>query len=146
MAWAALTQSFIYSTGPCFSAPAACDAGLRGDGTYAPNNVSILWQMPAYLLVAMSEIFASVPGLEYAYTKAPANMKSFIMGTCERRDRARASGGADAKSSSGLFLLTNAGGAVLGMLVSPFAVDPNVRALPAPRRVSPSPRWLLTCG
>jgi hypothetical protein len=32
-----------------------------------------------YLLLAMSEIFASVAALEYAFTKAPTNMRSLVM-------------------------------------------------------------------
>ena len=43
--------------------------------------------------------------MEYAFTKAPPSMKSFIMS---------------------LFLLTNAFGAMLGMLISPFARDPEL--------------------
>lgn len=53
--------------------------------------------------MGFSEIFASVTGLEYAFTKAPASMKSFIMS---------------------LFLLTSAFGAALGLLLSPTAKDP----------------------
>ncbi|KAG6908192.1 hypothetical protein DXG01_005781 [Tephrocybe rancida] len=32
-----------------------------------------------YILVAFSEIFASITGLEYAFTKAPINMRSLVM-------------------------------------------------------------------
>lgn len=46
--------------------------------TVAPINV---WaQTGAYVLVGLAEIFSSITGLEYAYTKAPANMKSLVFG------------------------------------------------------------------
>ncbi|KAJ7448504.1 hypothetical protein FB451DRAFT_1187652 [Mycena latifolia] len=34
---------------------------------------------PAYLLIALSEILASITGLEYALPKAPVNMQSLVM-------------------------------------------------------------------
>lgn len=36
-------------------------------------------QLPSYLLIAVAEVLASVSGLEYAYTKAPENMRSVVM-------------------------------------------------------------------
>ncbi|KAI3393743.1 hypothetical protein diail_3744 [Diaporthe ilicicola] len=105
MAYAAGVQKMIYNSGPCFDAPAACPAALQSDGTYAPNNIHVAIQAPAYLLIGLSEIFASITGLEYAFTKAPANMKSFIMS---------------------LFLLTSAFGSALSIALSPTAVDPKL--------------------
>lgn len=32
-----------------------------------------------YVLIAFSEIFASITGLEYAFTKAPRNMRSLVV-------------------------------------------------------------------
>lgn len=105
MLYAATLQSRIYAAPPCFSSPSACEAALipGSEGKYKPNEIHIAWQAPAYILIALSEILASITGLELAYAKAPGSMKSFIMS---------------------LFLLTNAGGSVLGIVVSPLARDP----------------------
>ncbi|KAK7532568.1 peptide transporter PTR2-A [Phyllosticta citricarpa] len=103
MVYAAFLQSIIYGSPPCFASPSTCAAARRPNGSYAPNQVHVLVQTPAYLLLGVSEILASVTGLEWAFTQAPASMKSFIMS---------------------LFLLTTALGAMLGALVSPFARDP----------------------
>jgi dipeptide/tripeptide permease len=45
-----------------------------------PNHVSVLWQVPQYLVVTTAEVLVSVTGLEFAYTQAPRTMKSTIMG------------------------------------------------------------------
>ena len=68
---AAVTQHYIYKTSPCgyYAANAGCDV--------SPLNVWI--QTPSYVLIAASEIYASITGLEYAFTKAPKNMKSLVM-------------------------------------------------------------------
>lgn len=105
MAYAAGVQKLIYQSGPCYSQPKACPAALRPDGSYAPNDVHVAIQTPAYLLIALSEIFMNITGIEYAYTKAPASMKSFI---------------------TSLFLLTSAFGSALAMALSPLAVDPKL--------------------
>lgn len=105
MAYAAFLQSRIYATGPCFSSPLACPAGKVSATKFRPNDIHVAWQTPAYILVALSEILASITGLELAYAKAPENMKSFIMS---------------------LFLLTSAGGSALGILIAPSAKDPNL--------------------
>lgn len=55
------------------------------------------------MLVGIAEIFASATGYEYAYTKAPPTMKSFVQS---------------------LFLLTNAFGSAIGEAFVPAAYDP----------------------
>ncbi|MCJ1338699.1 peptide transporter ptr2 [Bachmanniomyces sp. S44760] len=101
MAYAAIVQHLIYAAPPCYNAPLACDAS----GGTEPNHVHVAVQTPAYLLIGLSEIFASITGLEYAFTKAPPSMKSFVMS---------------------MFLLTNAFGSALGIALTPTAVDPKL--------------------
>ncbi|XRM41254.1 hypothetical protein ABZX51_004533 [Aspergillus tubingensis] len=66
---AAVTQYYIYKLSPCGNHPSTCDEA-------APINVWV--QAVPYVLIAFSEIFASITGYEYAYTKAPKNMKSLV--------------------------------------------------------------------
>jgi POT family proton-dependent oligopeptide transporter len=44
------------------------------------NQVTIWWQVLAFLLITVAEILISVTGLELAFTAAPATMKSFVTG------------------------------------------------------------------
>jgi POT family proton-dependent oligopeptide transporter len=101
MFYAAFIQHRIYASPPCFASP-LCPAS-QVNGVATGNNVHILLQTPAYILIGVSEIFASVTGLEYAYTKAPPSMKSFVQA---------------------IFLLTNAVGAAMGEALTPLAYDP----------------------
>ncbi|CAK7901098.1 peptide transporter Ptr2p [[Candida] anglica] len=101
MAYAAIVQHIIYSAGPCYDHPLACSPEFAD----TPNRVHVAIQTPAYCFIAISEILASITGLEYAYTKAPASMKSFIMS---------------------LFLVTNAFGAAIGIALSPTSKDPKL--------------------
>lgn len=101
MAYAAIVQHIIYQSPPCYDAPLACPAANETD----PNQVHVAVQTPAYLFIGLSEIFASITGLEYAFTKAPPSMKSFVMS---------------------MFLLTNAFGSALGIALSPTAADPKL--------------------
>jgi proton-dependent oligopeptide transporter, POT family len=103
MGYAAIVQHLIYSAGPCYDSP-LCDASMV-DGVAQGNNIHIAIQTPAYMLIGISEIFASVSGLEYAYMKAPPSMKSFVQA---------------------MYLLTNAGGSALGEALVAVAVDPKV--------------------
>ncbi|KAI7884127.1 POT family-domain-containing protein [Mucor mucedo] len=95
MAYAAGIQAYIYSKGPYYDHP-------TGNGQ---NDVSAGLIVPAYVLVAISEIFASITGLEYAFRKAPEKMKSLVMAT---------------------FLLTSCFGSILGFALVSVAVDPKL--------------------
>ncbi|KIL56425.1 hypothetical protein M378DRAFT_172730 [Amanita muscaria Koide BX008] len=76
MIWAAVVQHYIYKTNQCgYQASTCVDANQQP--IVSPLNVWI--QTGSYVLIAFSEIFASITGLEYAFTKAPGNMKSLVM-------------------------------------------------------------------
>lgn len=106
MLYAGVLQHFIYKQGPCYAHP-LCKADLV-DGVHQGNNIHIAIQVPAYMLIGISEIFASVTGLEYAYMKAPPSMKSFVQA---------------------MYLLTNAFGYALGEAFTPLVGDPQVEWL-----------------
>ncbi|KAL8939653.1 MAG: hypothetical protein Q9216_003229 [Gyalolechia sp. 2 TL-2023] len=68
---ACVLQYYIYKLGACGDHPSSEDCESQ-----APINVWV--QTIPYLLIAFSEIFASITGLEYAFTKAPKNMRSVV--------------------------------------------------------------------
>lgn len=104
IAYAAIVQHLIYSAGPCYSMPGACPAGMNGK-TPLPNHVHIAIQTPAYVFIGLAEIFLNVTGLEYAYTKAPPSMKSFVQS---------------------LYLLTTAFGSAIAEALVPATGDPAI--------------------
>ncbi|KAG9234524.1 putative peptide transporter ptr2 [Amylocarpus encephaloides] len=72
MVSATVTQSYIYKLHPCRDAANSCE----DEGAYAP--ISVWVQIVPYALIGFSEIMASVTSLEYAFTKAPVNMRSSV--------------------------------------------------------------------
>lgn len=76
MVWTAVVQHYIYKRNPCGEHVATC-VDANGDPVTSDLNVWI--QTGSYVLIAFSEIFASITGLEYAFTKAPKNMRSLVM-------------------------------------------------------------------
>lgn len=105
MMYAAIVQHLIYKAGPCFGKPLECPAAVGPDGKIMPNDVNVGIQIPAYVFLGISEIFASVTGLEYAYMKAPVSMKSFVQS---------------------MFLLTNAFGYALGESFISLVGNPTI--------------------
>ena len=80
MVWSAVLQHYIYKQNPC--GDRVGDAGVTINGLdcgtqYASMTVWI--QSGAYILMAISELFASVTSMEIAMLMAPKNMRSIVM-------------------------------------------------------------------
>lgn len=95
MGYTAGIQARIYNTPPYYDHP----------GENGQNWISAAYQIPSYFFIALSEIFASITGLEYAYKKAPQSMKSIVMA---------------------LFLFTNCFASILGFALVSVAEDPKL--------------------
>jgi POT family proton-dependent oligopeptide transporter len=76
MVYAAIVQNYIYNHNPCGRHPSE---GLPDGSDCEPATISIWVQSGCYILIAISEILASITSLEYAFTKAPKNMRSMVM-------------------------------------------------------------------
>ncbi|KLO79882.1 PTR2-Di-and tripeptide permease [Fusarium fujikuroi] len=80
MIWAAVVQHYIYQKSEC-GMYASGEIWSEAEGKMvncaeAPINV---WaQTGSYVLIALSEVFASITSLEYAFSKAPKNMRSMV--------------------------------------------------------------------
>ena len=90
-----LTMLQRMTTGFLFSGFAMIAAGLvefyRKKATISSNikstcddniyvsNMSILWQIPEFALIGISDVLSSVSGLEFFNSQAPKHMKSFMM-------------------------------------------------------------------
>ncbi|KAK4152906.1 POT family-domain-containing protein [Chaetomidium leptoderma] len=77
MIWACVIQYYIYKTSEC----GYYANGRMADGTErecARVEISMWAQSGSYILIAFSEIMASITSLEYAHSKAPANMRSMV--------------------------------------------------------------------
>lgn len=101
MVYTAFLQWAIYAAPPCYNHPRAqeCSNGST------PNKISVFLQIPAYMLIALSEALAAVAGLEYAYAKSPQSLRSLTMA---------------------IYLSTVSLGALLAMAFSPLMTDPNL--------------------
>lgn len=100
MVWAAVVQYYIYKTSPCGDQANNC---YFDDGTINPSPLNVWIQTGCYVLIAFSEIFASITSLEYAYSKAPRSMRSMIQA---------------------IALFTNAISAAIAEALTPLAGDP----------------------
>jgi POT family proton-dependent oligopeptide transporter len=121
MAYAAGIQRLIYNTGPCYEEPLACPAS---DSGRIPNSVSVWIQTPVYFILAAAEILGFVTASEYAYSKAPKNMKALVQALTQ---------------------VTAGVGSALGMSISPIMEDPHLvimyTALAASMLAMTAPFW-----
>ena len=51
-----------------------------GAAAEAGGRPHVAWQLPQYVLMGVGEVLVSVTALEFAYTQAPAALKSLVMG------------------------------------------------------------------
>jgi POT family proton-dependent oligopeptide transporter len=72
---ATVTQYYIYKMSPCGNQAHSCE---DAEGNPLVANISVWVQLLPYGLIGFSEIKASVTSLEYAFTKAPTNMRSTL--------------------------------------------------------------------
>lgn len=100
MVSACVTQYYIYKMSACGNNINALSAAGRKDCS-APFSVWV--QALPYGLVGLSEVMASITKLEYAYTKAPKNMRSTVQAFA---------------------LLTNAISSALGQALTALSEDP----------------------
>ncbi|KAF9739296.1 POT family protein [Paraphaeosphaeria minitans] len=75
MVAATIIQYYIYESTTCGKYLNGCK-DAEGNKIRSPLNVWI--QSVPYVFIGFSEIFTSVTGLEYAFTKAPKNMRSVV--------------------------------------------------------------------
>ncbi|KAL4899498.1 hypothetical protein BDW74DRAFT_183605 [Aspergillus multicolor] len=97
MIGATVLQHMIYVRSPCRNRASSCDKSA---------DISVWAQTGLYVLIALSEIFTSISGYEYAYTKAPKNMKSIVQS---------------------LYLFTNAISAAIQQGLTSLSADPLLK-------------------
>ncbi|KAK2018518.1 POT family protein [Colletotrichum eremochloae] len=71
MVAAAVMQHYIYQMSPCGEYATICEEG--------PAKINVWAQCLPYVFIGLAEIFTNVTSYEYAFSKAPENMKSLVM-------------------------------------------------------------------
>ncbi|KAL6917394.1 hypothetical protein ACHAPO_010119 [Fusarium lateritium] len=77
MVASAVMQYYIYQKSPC-GKYANGDDPSTGEKC-APADINVWAQCLPYIFIGLGEIFTNVTSYEYAYSKAPENMKSLVM-------------------------------------------------------------------
>lgn len=70
-----ITQIYIYKLSPCGKYANTCK---DTDGNVLVSPISVWIQVLPYGLIGFAEIMAAITALEYAFTKAPENMRSTV--------------------------------------------------------------------
>jgi POT family proton-dependent oligopeptide transporter len=65
----------MFMAGLSFVAAAWVEGLLQGGG-----HPHVAWQLPQYVFMGIGEVLVSVTALEFAYTQAPQQLKSLVMG------------------------------------------------------------------
>ncbi|KAF5023970.1 hypothetical protein F66182_3974 [Fusarium sp. NRRL 66182] len=80
MIWAAVVQHYIYEKSECgMYASGMVFSEVAGEEVQCPEVAINVWaQTGSYVLIALAEVFASITSLEYAFSKAPKNMRSMV--------------------------------------------------------------------
>lgn len=100
MMWALGVQVYIYRLSPCGYQANSC---VDENGNPLPAPINVWAQTGSYVLIGLSEIFASITSLEYAFSKAPTNMRSMVQAVA---------------------LFTSAISAAIGQAMNPLSADP----------------------
>jgi POT family proton-dependent oligopeptide transporter len=74
-----ITAGFFFAA-LAFAVVALLQVWIDGNARNDLPRVWFGWQVLPYLLMTVAEVLVSITGLEFAYTQAPARMKSTIMG------------------------------------------------------------------
>ncbi|KAL1744893.1 POT family-domain-containing protein [Schizophyllum fasciatum] len=76
MLYAAILEKFNYERSPCHdNKPSEC---VDGEGNPRPATLNVWIVSGPYILVGISELFATLVSYEYAFTKSPKRMKSTV--------------------------------------------------------------------
>lgn len=73
---ACVLQYYIYQKSPCGNKASTC---RDADDNVLFADINVWVQSLPYALIGIAEIFTNVTSLEYAFSKAPSNMRSLVM-------------------------------------------------------------------
>ncbi|PTB73395.1 PTR2-domain-containing protein [Trichoderma longibrachiatum ATCC 18648] len=79
MVASAVMQHYIYKMSPCGDHANGTTIVDGEEQLCPPAPINVWAQCLPYILIGFAEIFANVTSYEYAYSKAPENMKSLVM-------------------------------------------------------------------